>query len=169
MKYLLIGLLGLLGLFGSIREYINWRREETSKYGQGWEQTKVLKDPETLVGPYINEKQKYRIRYPKNWQVKEDKTGTTFFLGELSIQIKPVTTSLNFPDFVDSQASGVTRDREYLNITDLNLVILTFDFGQKALAQKGSKIFAISATTPQKNWNEYELTFKEVYKSLVIF
>ena len=160
-----MGLLGLFGLFGSIWEYKTWRREETSNYGQGWEQTKVLKESETLVGPYINEKQGFRIRYPKNWQVKEDKVSTAFYLDSKSIQVKQITTNLNFPDLVDSLASGVIRDRDYIE----SWVILTFEGSQKALTQKGNKIYLITAVTPTKNWNEYELTFKEVYKSLVIF
>ena len=165
MKNLLIGMIVVIGVIGSIREYQNWRREETANYGQGWEQTKVLKESETLVGPYINEKQGFRIRYPKNWSVREDKTSTTFYLDNKSIQIKQISTNLNFPDYVDSLASGVIRDRDYIE----SWVILTFEGSQKALTQKGNKIYQVTAVTPTKNWNEYELTFKEVYKSLVIF
>ncbi|MBI5358715.1 hypothetical protein HZB69_03790 [Candidatus Amesbacteria bacterium] len=165
MKNLLIGVIGVIGVIGSIREYQNWKREETANYGQGWEQTKVLKESETLVGPYINEKQGFRIRYPKNWLVREDKTSTAFYLDNKSIQIKQISTNLNFPDYVDSLASGVIRDRDYVE----SWVILTFEGSQKALTQKSNKIYLITAATPAKNWNEYELTFKEVYKSLVIF
>ncbi len=165
MKYLLIGVIGVIGVIGSIGEYRNWRKEETTNYGQGWAQTKALKDPETLVGPYVNELQSYRIRYPKNWKLKEDKQSTTFYLDSKSIRVERVTISMNFPDFVDRQAQNVIRDRDY---TD-SLVVLTFDGKQKALSQKGNMVYILTATTPKENWNEYELTFKEVFKSLVTF
>jgi hypothetical protein len=165
MEKILIGVIGVMGVIGSVWEYKNWKVQETSKYGQGWEQTKTLKEPETLIGPYVSKDQKFRIRYPKNWEVLEDKNSTTFFFNSNSIRITQVKTGLNFADFVDSQSSGVTRDRDYID----SLVILTFTGRQKALTQKDNKIYLVEATTPPINWNEYELTFKEVYKSLTIF
>lgn len=165
MKYLLIGVIGVFGVFGSIWEYRNWRKEETTNYGQGWQETKALKEPETLVGPYVNELQKYRIRYPKNWNIKEDKQSTIFYLDRKSIRVERVTISMNFPDFVDSEAQNIIRDRDYSD----SLVVLTFDGKQKALSQKGNVVYIVTAIAPKENWNEYELTFKEVYKSLVTF
>lgn len=165
MKYLLIGIIGLIGVIGSIWEYRNWKTEETTNYGQGRAQTKSLKESKTLIGPYVNEKLGFRIRYPQNWNVKEEKQMTTFYLNAIYIQVSVVTTPLDFPDFLDTQAKNVIRDRDY---TD-SLVILTFDGNQKAYTQKGNKVFVITAQAAKENWNEYELTFREVYKSLVIF
>ena len=161
-----------MGMIGSIWEYREWRKEETVKYGQGWEDTKSLKYPETLIGPYVNEKLRFRIRYPKNWLVQEDKKLTTFVHPQnpsIIFSVEPVSTTLNFPDYVDSLTKDEIRNREYINIGETNLVILTFYAEQKVLVQKGRTVLMIVASTPHNRWNEYELTFKEAYKSLVIF
>lgn len=171
-KHLIIYTFVLMGILGSVWEYKNWKKEEMAKYGQGWENTKSLKYPETLIGPYINDKLRFRIRYPKNWLIEEDKKLTTFVHPQnpsILFSVKPVSTSLNFPDYVDSLTKDEIRDREYVNIGETNLVILTFYAQQKILVQKGQTLLMIEANTPHNRWNEYELTFKEIYKSLVIF
>lgn len=172
MRNLLICILVIIGVIGSIGEYRAWKKEEMAKYGQGWENTKFLKYSETLIGPYVNEKLRFRIRYPKNWLIEEDKKLTTFVHPKnpsIIFNVQPISTSLNFPDYVDSLTKDEIRNREYINIGETNLVILTFYAEQKVLVQKGQTLLMIVASTPHNRWNEYELTFKEVYKSLVIF
>ncbi len=176
--YLLICLFALIGVIGSIWEYRGWRKQEITNYGQGWEQVKSLKEAETLVGPYVNEKLRYRIRYPKNWQVTGDPKKIIKFanpaIREVAININMTESTQSLVDIADNLAkSGLAREREYLNAGEQSFQILTFansqQIVQKALTKKGQQIIIIQAQTPTKNWNEFELTFKEVYKSLVIF
>lgn len=177
IAYLLIGLLLILGIVGTWGEYRNWKKTETQRYGHGWAQTQTIKEPEKLVGPYVNEKLGYRLRYPIGWQMTEDGKKITF--------TNPANPAINFSfeiqtnpqsliDIADREAlPGLAREREYLNIESYNWTILTFEKDnrliQKALSKRNDQLFVVEASLPKENWNEFTNTFWEIYKSVVIF
>lgn len=178
--YLFIGLLFIIGVAGTVWEYKEYRRIELQDYGHGWEASESLKDAETLVGPYVNSYQKYRIRYPKWWSATEE-GGKLAKAKEVTLA-HPKREDIFIKIFVRSEEKGAkdyadaigkvsppARDWDYVN----NLVVLTWDdkvtFKQEALFSKEGILYDIVATCPTSAAKEYELTFKEVFKSFVAF
>lgn len=179
MKYLVLVVLAL-GIAGTVWEYKEYRRVELQDYGHGWEASNSLKDAETLVGPYINAYQKYRIRYPKWWSATEEggklaKAREVTLAHpkreDISIKIFVNPETLGAKDYADSisKINPPTRDWDYVN----NLVVLTWEdettFKQEALFSKEGILYDIVATCSTSAAKEYELTFKEVFKTFVAF
>lgn len=179
MKHLVLVILAL-GIAGTVWEYKEYRKVELQDYGHGWEVAESLKDAETLVGPYINSYQKYRIRYPKWWSVTEvggklAKAREVILAHakdpDITIKITVKAEKLGAKDYADAigKTKPPTRDWDHVN----NLVVLTWDdkttFRQEALFSKEGTLYDIVATCPTTAAKEYELTFKEVFKSFVSF
>lgn len=179
MKYLILVIL-VLGIVGTIWEYKEYKRVELQDYGHGWEASNSLKDAETLVGPYVNAYQKYRIRYPKWWSATEE-GGKLAKAKEVTlshpkredifIKIYAKPEPLGAKDYADAigKTNPPSRDWDYIN----NLVVLTWEdkttFKQEALFSKEGILYDIVATCPTTAAKEYELTFKSVFESWVSF
>lgn len=179
MKHLVLVILAL-GIAGTVWEYKEYRKVELQDYGHGWEASESLKDAETLVGPYINSYQKYRIRYPKWWSATEEggklakaKEVTLAHpkREDISIKIFVRSEEKGAKDYADAlgKANPPTRDWDYVN----NLVVLTWEdeatFKQEALFSKEGILYDIVATCPASAAKEYELTFKSVFESWISF
>lgn len=172
-----LGVLVLVGMGFTLRDYLQWRREETKNYGQKSLETAQFQPAGELVGPYENRIAKLRIKYPATWTVRENKTGEEIVSfsdpdgrAKLSVGTKQVTQNLS--DLAKKEAVGSTKDWEYFNAGGESWVILTWEgerqIVQKVLSKKGNKLWVMEFTCERDVWPVYALTLGQVYRSVTL-
>lgn len=185
-----IGLLVLTGIVLSVRDYKNWRQVELEKYGQGSESELGLVPAMELSLPYVSSAGGFRIKYPLDWKVIEnpvyipknnksvvlpteklaellrfeEPSGTTKIIVSVqSVQSGDLTT------WAAKFASGITRDREYITVSDIPFTVLTWDgpteTTQRAISVINNKLIVIEATCATSAWKNWAKTFGIVYQS----
>ncbi len=164
---ILIVVLLAVGIIGSVKEYKQWRVDETSNYGQGPLGKTNTGDTKLSADKlYQNDVAGFRIKYPSSWEVvanpkfsdgkyslsqiarMDERAEVVLFGGRIRVSV--VRNSLNFTDLVDQEARKMemVREREYLNTEKVSIVILTWKQNgrerQTAFAHKGGdKVFVL--------------------------
>ena len=131
------GILVFVGVLFSVKDYKTWKRAETEKYGQGWAGQEKIVETAPLTGPYVNKIWRFRIKYPKDWTIKENvdysesnpyrkalpSAGRKFQVIEFSNPNQSMTIAVwgetvvnrDLVDIVTERAIGIAGDREYRN------------------------------------------------------
>ncbi len=189
---LLMGMLMVLagGIVFSIQDWRQWRHIELDKYGQGTGQI-AYPTASPLGRLYSHSLGKFRLKYPQNWTITENKQFTDpktakfpLFLGQ-RVQLvsfdSPESTAriivweesaqgIDLPNFINHESQGVTKDREFVNTDFANMTVLTWENSsvrQLAISAKGDRILLIEVLSDKDAWIKYAQTFTKVFQSLV--
>ncbi len=168
-----------------MRDYNNWRHLELDKYGQGG---KPQAAPASLEGVYSSRVMGLRMRYPQEWKTTEnlklkvpeaklsdkreevarfEKEG-----GKAKMVVYGVMVEGETVDIVDKEATGITRERDYINTDGASLAILTWERGsevkQKAIGSRGGRLVILEATCDADEWSGMEPIFWAMYERVVM-
>lgn len=185
-----------VGIVFSVLDYRDWKRAETANFGKGSAQTAAYKAAQKLVGPYINEVVKMRLRYPDGWEIIEDSRfkmldarnkfnfsdGGRYEIVKLKDQFGRATVTVSVQadnrdliNIADEEAVGMTEDREYLTVNGVNMTVLTWSgfagstqVRQLVLTKKNGELFRMEVICEKTSWETLAKTFWEIYKSWVL-
>lgn len=181
-QIVVVGLL-MVGIVGSIKDWRDWKYQETYRYGYGWEADRELAAAQKLAGPYQNNVAKIRMRYPEGWDVQETQVVTftsPFTLNsegkKSSIAVFVGRSDQNLPDLVSAEVQKVgklSKEWEYVNGEKMGFTVITWEGGswvyQKAMGVADGRLVTIDVSCEKAMWNTFAKTFVEVYKSVVLF
>lgn len=192
---LLLGLLLVIGVGWSVRDYKLWRNAELDKYGHGYGE----EIPPLILGNlYENQFWGVRIRYPGGWIVDEadefvdlppkkrqadllaiGQRKPVVWLGKnVKLSVERVKISLvdlanREEGVIKNKQPEMVKEREYINTEEVNVIYFTWKEGgimhQRAMTSEGDKMIVVDSDTIESEWKSLEPTFREMYKSLVMF
>lgn len=178
----------VVGIIFSLRDYRAWHYAETVNYGHGNPAETGFTPAQSLGLPYAAFLGKFRLKPPADWTVTENLTLKnmrpspilpTQTLVEIvrfkdpnssaQVVVYGRNTTTDLTGLVNAQATGITRDRQYLTVGNTQVTILTWDKPdqvlQKAMLLSNNSFIVIEASSNANVWKTFAKTFLAVYQS----
>ncbi len=173
------------------KDYLPWRKAETSQYGHGPGKLGMAGAANKLFeegGAAV------RINYPETWTVQAVwgsktwpvKTDVAIFAApksDVKVTLEEYTVKQSLVDYVDGMVKERTAEgwkqwgeRQYISTDRADITVITWQvtgangqvrMRQQALVEKGNKLVMAEADCALGDWRTYSGVFWEMWKSLV--
>lgn len=191
--WIIFGILIIFGIIFSVFDYKAWKKAETEKFGQGWVGQEKVAEIAPLVGPYVNKVWNARIKYPKDWILKEnfDYSETNRFKKPLPaanqrVQIVDFSNPANsisinvlgevmpnedLGDIVTKEAVGIAEDREYKNSDRAKFIVVHWnspsEVKYRAYAKNSEVVYIIESKSSLMEASLMQKTLMSVLEAFV--
>lgn len=163
LVYGVLAIVIMAGALLSAKDYRTWLHLETDKFGQGYEDNS--QPAESLTRMYQNTTMGMRIKYPTDWNVKENNKYVSskpyihmpdlLYLGQRVevaqigpfVKVEMERVNMSLPDLADREVKNLksrgivlSREREYVGSDTANITMLTWEEnigGEQMVRQEG--------------------------------
>lgn len=183
----------VFGLAFSLFDYKSWKKAETEKFGQGWKGQEKVAEIAPLIGPYVNKVWSARIKYPKDWTIKEnmDYSESNLYKKPLPavnqreqiVEFSNPTNSISINvlgevmpnddlvDIVTKEAVGIAEDREYKNSDRAKFIVVHWkspsEVKYKAYAKNSEVVYILESKSSLMEASLMQKTLMAVLEAFV--